>query len=420
METKTLLKKNEDQDFLSDRISSVRAQFPILNQDINGKPLIFLDSGATTQKPVTVIESQDFYYRCCSSNIHRGAYYLSQLGDRMVEDSRGYVQKFINASVIHEIIFTKGTTDGINLVATSFSESFLKPGDEIIVTQMEHHSNLVPWQKIAKQYGAILKFIPLTPDGDLDLDQYVKLLNSRTKFVSVVHISNALGTVNPVKEIAKLAHEVGAKVLVDGAQSIAHLAIDVQEIDCDFYVCSGHKAYGPQGIGFLYGKESLLSEMQPYQFGGDMIKEVTMEKTTYADLPNKFEAGTPNIVGIIGFAEALNFIQKVGISQIYEHEQELLAYATPKLLAIPGLRIFGTSKNKSGVISFNIEGYHHSDLAIFLDYYGIAVRNGKHCTHPIMQYFNIPGTVRATFGCYTTKHDIDCLVGGLIESMKML
>lgn len=401
-------------------INCVRLQFPIFNTNINGKPLCYLDNGATTQKPTSVIDSQENYYRCCNSNIHRGAYFLSLQGDRMVEDARLAVKDFINAKYPHEIIFTKGTTDGINLVASSVGETYLGPDDEIIITQMEHHSNLVPWWKISKIYGCKLKFIPITPEGDLDLEVYQQLLSPKTKVVSIVHVSNALGTINNVKEITKMAHLIGAKVLVDGAQSLAHLKIDVEDIDCDFYACSSHKAYGPMGIGFLYGKENLLKEMVPYQLGGDMISEVTLENTSYADLPNKFEAGTPNVAGIIGFEKAIHFIQSVGIKEIYRHEMDLLEYATPKLLAIPGLKLYGTSKSKLGILSFNVSGIHHLDLAIGLDTYGIAVRNGKHCTHPIMQYYGITGTVRASFACYNTYSDVDQLVEAINALVKKL
>jgi len=400
-------------------ITKIRADFPILSQKVNGKPLVYFDNGATSQKPQIVIDAISKYYQEINANIHRGVHTLSQLATDAYEISRKKIQAHIKAEFSHEVLFTSGTTHGINLVANGFA-SILKPGDEILVSALEHHSNIVPWQMLCEKTGAILKVIPMNENGELIMDEYDKLLSDQTKIVTVNHISNALGTINPIKDMIEKAHAVGAAVLIDGAQAVPHLKPDVQELDCDFYVFSGHKICGPTGTGILYGKESWLNKLPPYQGGGEMIKEVTFEKTTYADLPHKFEAGTPNIAGGIVLGTAIDYLNEIGFDNIQKQEKELLEYATEKLLEIEGLKIFGTSKEKTSVISFNIDGIHPYDIGTIVDKLGIAVRTGHHCAQPIMSHFCIPGTIRASFAFYNTKQEIDVLVAAVIKAKTML
>lgn len=397
----------------------IRNDFPILNREVNGKPLVYFDNAATSQTPQQVIDVIVDYYCNYNANIHRGVHTLSQEATDKYEDARIKIQKHFNANKSHEIIFTSGTTHSINLVANGFS-SILKKGDELIVSAMEHHSNIVPWQMLCERTGAVLKVIPMNEEGELVLDEYYKLLSNKTKLVFCNHVSNALGTVNPIKEIIDSAHKGGAAVLIDGAQAAPHIQADVQALDVDFYTVSAHKMCGPTGVGILYGKEEWLNKLPPYQGGGEMIAEVTFEKTTYADLPHKFEAGTPNICGGIAFGAALDYLNAIGLEDIEAYEHELLEYATEQLLTIDGLRIYGTSKNKTSVISFNIEGLHPYDIGSILDKLGIAVRTGHHCAQPIMDFYKIPGTVRASFSFYNTKEEIDVLVEGIKRAMGML
>jgi len=394
-------------------IRKIREQFPVLYQKVNGKPLIYFDNAATNQKPKQVINALVNYYQGYNANIHRGIHTLAEKATRAYEETRHSMQKFINAKNVEEVIFTRGVTESINLVASSYGRTFLNAGDEVIITELEHHSNIVPWQIICEEKKSILKVIPVTEVGEIDLDAYRKLLSSKTKIVAVNHASNSLGTINPIKEIIKLAHEVGAVILIDGAQAAAHLEIDVQDLDCDFYCISSHKMYGPTGAGILYGKKELLEKMPPYMSGGEMIRDVTFAKTSYNDLPYKFEAGTPNIADVIALNEAINFINTLGKEQIAEHESELLAYASEKLAAIPGLKLIGTAKEKVAVQSFIIEGIHHFDIGQMLDTRGIAVRTGDHCTQPLMDRLGIEGTVRASFSIYNTKSEIDEMIEGL-------
>jgi cysteine desulfurase/selenocysteine lyase len=400
-------------------VYAIRQQFPALNRQVKGQPLVYFDNAATTQKPQVVIDALVDYYTNYNANVHRGIHTLAEEATAAFEASRDAAQKFINAAEREEIIFTRGTTEGINLVAYTWGRKNIKAGDEIIITEMEHHSNIVPWQILCEEKDAVLKVIP-QQDGELLMDEYKKLLSSKTKLVSVVHVSNALGTVNPVEEIIKLAHAAGAKVMVDGAQSTVHLDIDVQAMDCDFFAFSSHKVYGPTGIGVLYGKKQLLEAMPPFQGGGEMIKEVTLEKTTYADLPYKFEAGTPNIGDAVVLKAALDYVSKIGKEKIRNHENELLAYATEQLLQLPGLRIIGNAANKVSVASFVIDKVHPQDIGILLDNRGIAVRTGHHCAQPLMHCFGIPGTIRASFAMYNTKEEIDQLITGLQKALKML
>ena len=400
-------------------IETIRKDFPILSRKVNGKPLVYFDNAATSQTPLKVINSIVDYYSNYNANIHRGVHTLSQEATDKYEQARLTIQKHFNAKHAHEIILTSGTTHGINLVANGFS-SILKKGDEIIVSALEHHSNIVPWQMLCERTGAILKVIPMNQEGELILSEYDKLLSVRTKLVFVNNISNALGTINPIKNIIDKAHQVGAAVLVDGAQACPHLQPDVQALDVDFYVASAHKMCGPTGVGMLYGKESWLRTLPPYQGGGEMIAEVTFEKTTYADLPHKFEAGTPNICGGIAFGAAIEYMNSIGFEAIAKYEHELLDYATQKLLEIDGLKIYGTSEQKTSVISFNLEGIHPYDVGTILDKMGIAVRTGHHCAQPIMDYFGIPVTVRASFAFYNTKAEIDFLVEGVKKAQMML
>ena len=400
-------------------IQKVRADFPILSQKVNGKPLVYFDNGATSQKPQVVIDAISRYYSEYNANIHRGVHTLSQLATDAYEQSRNTIQKHINAKQNYEIIFTSGTTFGINLVANGFA-SLLKTDDEVLVSALEHHSNIVPWQFLCEKTGAKLVVIPMNEKGELILSEFDNLLSEKTKIVAVNHISNALGTVNPIEYIIKKAHLAGAAVLIDGAQATPHLRPDVQALDCDFYVFSGHKVCGPTGVGILYGKEEWLRKLPPYQGGGEMIAEVTFEKTTYADLPHKFEAGTPNIEGGIVLGTAIDYMNAIGFDDIAAYEHELLEYGTQRLQEIEGLKIFGTSENKASVISFNIDGIHPYDIGTIIDKLGIAVRTGHHCAQPIMNFFNIPGTIRASFAFYNTKEEIDIFVEAVKKAQMML
>lgn len=401
-------------------INKIRQDFPILEQSINGKKLVYFDNAATTQKPTVVIEALKSYYEGYNANIHRGIHHLAEKATAAFEETRKTVRSFLSAKTTEEIIFTYGTTDSINLVANSYGLKFISEGDEILISTLEHHSNIVPWQMLCEGKGCILKIIPINDAGEIILEEYEKLLSPKTKFVSVVHVSNALGTINPIKTIIEKAHAFGAKVLVDGAQACSHMDIDVQALDADFYALSAHKLFGPTGMGVLYGKKELLEAMPPYRGGGEMIKEVTFEKTTYADLPYKFEAGTPNIADVVAFKFALDYIQNLGKTNIAAHENELMAYATEKLEAIEGLTVIGTAKEKVSVISFILEGIHPQDIGIILDQQGIAVRTGHHCTQPLMQRLGIPGTARASFSVYNTFEEIDALVAGIWKVKKLL
>lgn len=400
-------------------IQKIRSDFPILSQKVNGKPLVYFDNGATSQKPQVVIDAIAKYYQEINANIHRGVHTLSQLATDAYELSRSKIQNHINAKHSHEVLFTSGTTFGINLVTNGFA-SILQPGDEVLVSALEHHSNIVPWQMLCERTGATLRVIPMNDEGELIMSEYDKLLSTKTKVVTVNHISNALGIINPIQYMIEKAHEVGAAVLIDGAQAVPHLKPDVQALNCDFYVFSGHKMCGPTGTGILYGKEEWLNKLPPYQGGGEMIKEVSFEKTTYAELPHKFEAGTPNIAGGIVLGTAIDYMTEIGFANIQEQELELLTYGTEKLLEIEGLRIFGTSKNKTSVISFNIEGIHPYDIGTIIDKLGIAVRTGHHCAQPIMNFYKIPGTIRASFSFYNTKEEIDSLVAAVKKAQMML
>jgi cysteine desulfurase/selenocysteine lyase len=400
-------------------LQKIRADFPILSQKVNGKPLVYFDNGATSQKPQVVIDAIAKYYQEINANIHRGVHTLSQLATDAYELSRGKIQHHINAKHAHEVLFTSGTTHGVNLVTNVFA-SLLKAGDEVLVSALEHHSNIVPWQMLCERTGASLKVIPMNEKGELILSAFDELLSEKTKIVTVNHISNALGTINPIKYIIDKAHEFGAAVFIDGAQAVPHLKPDVQTLDCDFYAFSGHKMCGPTGTGILYGKEAWLNKLPPYQGGGEMIKEVTFEKTTYADLPHKFEAGTPNIAGGIVLGTAVDYMNAIGFENIQAQELALLEYGTQRLLEIEGLRIFGTSENKTSVISFNIDGIHPYDIGTIIDKLGIAVRTGHHCAQPIMNFFEIPGTIRASFSFYNTKEEIDSLVEAVKKAKMML
>lgn len=401
-------------------IRAIREQFPILEQMVHGKKLVYLDNAATSQKPLSVINALREYYTSYNANIHRGAHYLAAKATEMYEQVREKVAKFLNARSSEEIIFTRGTTEGINLVASTFGRKFIGEGDEIIISTMEHHSNIVPWQMLCEEKKAVLKVIPITENGEILLNEYEKLLSPRTKLVSVVHISNAMGTINPIREMIRKARSVGAKFLVDGAQGAVHLPIDVQDLDCDFYAFSGHKVYAPTGIGALYGKKEILEQMPPYHGGGEMIKEVTFEKTTYNELPFKFEAGTPNIADVIALGKALDFVDELGKENIATHEQELLSYATEKIQKIEGVKIIGTALHKASVLSFVVEGIHHSDVGTLLDTQGVAVRTGHHCTQPLMKYLGLEGTTRASFAVYNTFDEVDVFISALERALKML
>ena len=400
-------------------IASIREDFPILNSKVNGKQLIYFDNAATTQTPKVVIDAIVSYYSTLNANIHRGAHYLSQKATEAYEGARKKIQKHLNAKNSSEIIFTSGSTHSINLVANGFID-LLKSGDEIIVSHLEHHSNIVPWQMLCEKTGAIMKVIPMNQDGELIFSEYEKLLSNKTRVVFVNHVSNALGTINPVKQIISKAHEFGAAVLIDGAQALPHFEVDVKDLDVDFYVGSAHKFYGPTGVGILYGKEKWLDKLPPYQGGGEMIDEVTFEKTTYAKLPNKFEAGTPNISGVIASGIAIDYINNIGLKTILKYEEELLKYATEKLLEIDGIKIYGNTDNKTSVISFNLGNIHHYDVGSIIDNEGIAVRTGHHCAQPIMDYYKIPGTIRLSLSFYNTKEEIDSLISAIILAKKML
>mgnify|MGYP003109338665 FL=1 len=399
--------------------TSIRADFPILQRKVNGKPLVYLDNAATSQKPQVVIDAIVEYYSNYNANIHRGVHALSQEATDKYEEARQKIQQHFNITKAHEVIFTSGTTHAINMVANGFA-SLLRKGDEVIVSALEHHSNIVPWQMLCEKTGAKLLVIPMTQEGTLDMKAYAEMLSDKTKLVFVNHISNALGTINPIETIISKAHQVDAAVLIDGAQACSHIKPDLQALNVDFYVTSAHKMCGPTGVGMLYGKEEWLKKLPPYQGGGEMIAEVTFEKTTYADLPHKFEAGTPNICGGIAFGVAIDYLNHIGFKAIEAHEHELLTYATKELLKIPGTRIYGTGKEKTSVISFNLENIHSYDVGTILDKLGIAVRTGHHCAQPIMNYFNIPGTVRASFAFYNTKEEVDVLISGIKKAKQML
>ncbi|WP_064196976.1 MULTISPECIES: cysteine desulfurase [Emticicia] len=401
-------------------INKIRRDFPILDEKVNGRDLVYFDNAATTQKPVKVLEALSNYYGHYNANIHRGIHYLAEKATTAFEDSRTTIQKFMNAAHKEEIIFTYGTTDGINLVAQTYGRKFLKEGDEIIISTLEHHSNIVPWQILCEEKGCILKVIPIDDNGDLILEEFDNLLTEKTKFVSVVHVSNALGTINPIKYIIDKAHAIGAKVLIDGAQASSHITIDVQELDTDFYVFSAHKLFGPTGMGVLYGKSDILNAMPPYRGGGEMIKEVSFEKTTYNELPYKFEAGTPNIADVVAVKYAIDYINELGKENIAAYEDVLLKYATEKLTEIEGLRIVGQAKQKVSVVSFVIDGVHPQDIGVILDQQGIAVRTGHHCTQPLMKRLGIPGTSRASFAVYNTTEEIDKLIMGIHKVKKMV
>ena len=401
-------------------VNEIRKSFPVLEREVNNKLLIYLDNAATAQKPQSVIDALSYYYSNYNANIHRGIHSLAEEATAAYEATRVTVQKFIHAAYPEEIIFTRGTTEGINLVAYTWGRQNIHAGDEIIISTMEHHSNIVPWQILCEEKHAVLKVVPVNDNGELLMDEFHNLLSPKTKLVSIVHVSNALGTINPVKEIIDAAHEVGAVVMVDGAQSTVHLTIDVQKMNCDFFAFSGHKVYGPTGIGVLYGKKKILENMPVFMGGGEMIKEVTFEKTTYNNLPYKYEAGTPNIADTIALKVALDYVTEVGKSNAKKYETELLQYATEELKKIPGLRIIGNAKNKVSLISFVIENIHPQDIGVLLDNQGIAVRTGHHCTQPLMKRFGIPGTVRASFAMYNTREEVDKLIAGLQKAIKML
>jgi cysteine desulfurase/selenocysteine lyase len=399
-------------------VARLREDFPILRRRVHGKPLVYLDNAATSQKPQCVIDAQARYYAELNANVHRGVHALSQQASDAFEGVRDQVRRFINAARREEVVFVRGTTEAINLVATSYGQR-LRPGDEILVTEMEHHSNIVPWQLLCERSGAVLRVAPIDDAGELMWDEFERALGARTRLVAVTHVSNALGTVVAVKRIVDLAHAQGAAVLIDGAQAAPHLAIDVRSLDCDFYAFSGHKLYGPTGIGVLYGKRELLEAMPPYQGGGDMIREVSFAKTTYNDLPYKFEAGTPNIAGVIGLGVAIDYVSAIGLDAIAAHEHELLAYATAQARALPGLRLIGTAKHKASILSFVLDGVHPHDAGTVLDAEGVAVRTGHHCAMPVMEHFHVPATVRASFALYNTRADVDALFDGVRKAQEV-
>ena len=400
-------------------VGKIRTQFPLLHQKVNGKDLVYFDNAASTQKPQVVINALNHYYSNDNANIHRGVHYLSQEATDKFEDTRNTVKGFINAKNSCEITFTKGATDSINLVANGY-RSLLNKGDVIIISEMEHHSNIVPWQMCCEDSGATLKVIPILDDGDLDMEAFENLLSEKTELVAITHISNALGTINPIEEIITATHKVGAKILIDGAQATPHTSVNVQELDVDYYCFSAHKMYGPTGVGVLYGKEALLDELPPYQGGGEMIKEVSFEKTTYADLPHKFEAGTPNIAGVVAFKASLDFITSLGIENIEKHEDQLEQYAAEQLSKISGMQFIGEAKKRAALVSFNIEGLHSYDIGILLDKMGIAIRTGHHCAQPIMEHYKIPGTARISFAIYNTKQEIDVCITAIKKAQTML
>jgi len=401
-------------------IDSVRGDFPVLDQSVNGKPLVYLDNGATTQKPRSVIEAVSHYYCCDNANVHRGVHTLSERATSAYENARDKTRAFINAASVREIIFTRGTTESINLMAQSYGRPALGNGDEILITEMEHHSNIVPWQLLCEQTGAVLRVAPINDAGELIVDEYLRLLNDKTRIVGIVHVSNALGTINPVADLIAAAHDAGAVVIVDGAQASAHVPIDVRALDCDFYALSSHKVFGPTGVGVLYGREALLDAMPPYQGGGDMIEYVTFEQTTYNELPYKFEAGTPNIAGVVGFGAALDYVERIGLDTIRLHENDVFAYATRRFSELDGGRIIGTASNKCSVLSFLLADTHPSDIGTILDNMGLAIRTGHHCAMPVMQHFGVPGTARASFAMYNHRSDVDALIEGLQVAGRML
>jgi len=400
-------------------INKIRDDFPILGKKVHDKNLVYLDNAATTQKPTYVIDRVNKYYTTMNANIHRGVHALSQEATEAFEGARIQIKQFINSIGKNQIIFTRGTTEAINLVASSYGRSNIKEGDEIIISHMEHHSNIVPWQMLCQEKNAKLRVIPINDDGELIYEEFEKLVNEKTKFISIVYVSNSLGTVNDVKRIINYAHQFNIPVLVDAAQAVNHIKVDVQELDCDFLAFSGHKIYGPTGIGVLYGKVELLEAMPPYQGGGDMISKVTFEETTYNELPHKFEAGTPDIAGAIGLGAAIEYVNKIGIQKIKDHEHNLLEYATKQIAEVPGLRIIGNAKDKTSVISFVLENIHPHDIGTFLDFEGVAIRTGHHCTQPLMKRFNIPATSRASFAMYNTKEEVDVLVSGLKKIIQV-
>lgn len=397
-----------------------REDFKILEQEVNKRPLVYLDNAATTQKPESVINAISEYYRTINSNIHRGVHHLSQLATTRFEEAREAIRRYINAQNSYEIIFTRGATESINLIANSFGRAFLKAGDEVIVSEMEHHANIVPWQMACEIAGANLKVLPFDDAGVLILEKLEELITPKTKIISIAHISNSLGTINPIEEVIRIAHSHNIPVMIDGAQAVSHEKVDVQQLDCDFYCFSGHKMYAPMGIGVLYGKEKWLNAMPPYQGGGEMIQQVTFEKTTYNELPFKFEAGTPAVSDVIGLHTAIQYIEELGIDKILHHEQKLLQYATEQLSVIEGLQIYGTAPRKAAIISFNLEGIHPYDVGVIIDHLGVAVRTGHHCTQPVMQHFQIPGTVRASFALYNTQEEVDRLVEAVKKAKMML
>ena len=400
-------------------IKKIRADFPILKREIYGKKLVYFDNGATTQKPQAVIDALINYYTQDNSNIHRGVHYLSQIATAAYEDARENVREYINASDKREVVFTKGTTDSLNLMANSFGEKFVNEGDEVIISALEHHSNLVPWQVLCKKKNAKLRIVPVNDKGEFVFSEFEKMINPNTKLVSVAHISNALGTINPIKEIIDKAHESNIPVLIDGAQGMPHMAVDVQELDCDFYAFSGHKMYAPMGVGVLYGKEKFLEEMLPYQMGGEMVDQVSFENTTYNELPFKFEAGTPNVEAVIGLNAAINYMKSIGIEQIAKHEDDLLKYATAELNEIEGIRLIGEAEKKAGVVSFLIGDIHPYDAGTIIDHFGVAIRTGHHCAQPIIDHFKIPGTIRASFAMYNEIEEIDELIKAIKQVKKM-
>lgn len=400
-------------------VSRIRKDFPILKRKIHGKPLVYLDNAATTQKPQVVIDTTSKYYAAENSNIHRGVHYLSEHATQAYEAAREKVRRFINATSKQEIVFVRGATEGINLVAQSYGRNRLKAGDEVLISAMEHHSNIVPWQLLCEQTGAVLKVAPINDAGEILMEEFERLLGPKTKFVSVVHISNALGTVNPVRQVVRMAHALGVPVLIDGAQAAAHLKVDVRELDCDFYVFSGHKVFGPTGVGALYGKVGFLEEMPPYQGGGDMIRSVTFEKTLYNALPYKFEAGTPNIAGGIGLGAAIDYVISIGLENVSAYEEQLLKYATEAVASIPRVKIIGTAREKAAVVSFLLDGVHPHDVATVLDREGVAIRAGHHCAQPVMQRFGVPATSRASFAFYNTREEVDVLVRAIHRTREI-
>ena len=401
-------------------ISRVRGDFPILQQEVHGHPLVYLDNGATTQKPAAVVETLERYYYLDNANVHRGVHELSERATEAYEGSREKLRGFLNARSTSEIVFTRGTTEAINLVAQSYGRANLKPGDEIVVTEMEHHSNIVPWQMLCEQTGAVLKVVPINEAGELKLEEFERVLGERTRIVGVVHVSNALGSINPVKKLIRQAHAVGAVVLVDGAQAVAHIQVDVQDLGCDFYALSAHKVYGPTGIGVLYGREALLDAMPPYQGGGDMIEHVSFDGTTYNVLPYKFEAGTPNIAGAIGMGAAIDYVTATGLGAISAHERGILQYATQRIAEIDGVRIIGTAELKCSILSFMLDQHHPTDVGTILNYQGVAIRTGHHCAMPVMQHYDVPGTARASFAMYNTREDVDRFIEALMKAREML